>query len=460
MGLPTFIRLENSLEEALKYYDSPQMTAFSFAGVHLLPNFQYPYKQRSYAAQGIELEDIGAVYVCDLCGNRLFDISNYFSVPNTFNDPDTGLPQIIWSLNNVDFDSGFRLIYLEIQSGANGWLYTSPFMLTHSREEYTSTWYYRDTDGTGLRNIYLGIGLVMYYRQRKSTQELVNYTPVATGTPLTATSRILAFERWNTGVIEINFIEEFKRLFEGSDVYALPQNFDGLPVKTGLNEPVETPDLEADENFAESELLLVRDYSAEYDPNAVPVNPPVPVPPIPEVTLTQLERVSASSVRYYFSYANFTTEPTYFIFQWSLDQVSWNNNTLGITSPAVVSGMATDPDTANYYYRIYHMASSTYSNILQLPAKAIVITNMVSPDGNFVQTGNKYSVVFTLNYAPTVQLSFEASTNGTDWYYVYYNNGNISPKIIQTPSSGLEFTYFRIKDNAQGLISNVYEFEF
>lgn len=461
MGLPTFIRLENSLEEALKYYNSPQMTAYSFAGVHLLPENPLPYRQRSYALDGIELEDIGAVWVCDLCGNRLYDISDNFSAAYTFNDPDTGLPQIIWTLYNVGFDAGFRLIYLQIQNGANDYLYTSPFMLTASRGEYTSMWYYRDTDGTGLRDVYLSTGLVAYFRQKKSIQELVNYVPVSTGTPLTATSRILAFEKWNTGVVEINLIEEFKRMFEGSDVYALPKNFDGLPVKTGLNEPIETPDLEADENFTETELLLYRDYGNTYDPNAIPFVPPVPVPPIPVINLTAVEKVSATQVRYTFNYANIIPTPTYFIFQRSLDQVTWIPNSNGVNSPVVIGGVTPDPATANFYYRIYHLPSGTYSNILQIPQPSIVITNIVSSDGVFNPSGNKYTITFTTsNFIVDNQLSVEVSTNGNDWYLAMYSNTNASPKTITAPASGVQFKYFRIKHEIPNVTSNVYFFQF
>ena len=113
MKQPTFIRIEDTYEKALTYKGSPQMEQdlLSFFGVQLLPNQSVPYIQRTYCNVGVEIESY-IVRIKDFCGNTLEDITNSFEIVRTFNDPDTGLPQIEWQLSNIPVDTGYKLIYL------------------------------------------------------------------------------------------------------------------------------------------------------------------------------------------------------------------------------------------------------------------------------------------------------------------------------------------------------------
>lgn len=441
----------------MAYYNSPQMTEYSFEGVHLLPDYQYPYNQRTYTPDGIEMEDVQNVFVCNLCGNELSDIADYFTVLEVFNDPATGLPQIIWQLKEVNFDAGFQPIYLKIRTGENVFVYSTVFYLTAKNQKYTSYWGYKNkmSDET------LYIGLVAYFRQPKSQHEISNYSAVNTGETFTAASRITAFERWSTGVIEVNIFEEIKRLFLCRYLYSVPQTLGGLPVRTNLHEIFETPDLEADENFIQQEMMLLRNYSKAIDPNAIPVVPPDPPVDVPFINLIQVISQNDKYVKYYFEYGLFT--PSYFTYQFSLDQINWTDSTGDFTSPHQVT-VPNNP-TFGYYYRIYYPPLNLYSNIVKLPEPSIVINNITSPQSQFIQIGNNYFIAYTTTGFTPGNLTFEASIDGTSWNTggnsLYYNNtGSENPRPVQTATSGVEFKYFRIRFSPLGLTSNVFNFEF
>lgn len=438
--LPAFIRLENSLAEALKYYNSPQMSTYSFAGVHLLPNYPYRYIQRTYANDGIEIEDF-IVRVKSMCGDTLGTITDNFHIERNFNDEDTGLPQVEWSLDEVSDDFGYQLIYLEIQSGADGFTYSSPFMLTADRGEYTSAWFYRNNS----EDTMLSIGIQTYFRQKKSSQELKNYNPVSTGVTYTATSRLTQYEKWNSEIIDINIIEQFKEIFLCREIYALPQNFDGLPVRTGLEEPIDSPDLEAGENFAEFEALFARNYKVTYDPNETPYVPPGPDPEAPFIDLSRVNRIDSNRVSYVFTYGNFS--PTFLTYQFSLDGTNWSDSTGDSVSPHTVTVL--NNDTNYYYYRIIDLISGTTSNVRQIPLPSLMINSVVN-------TGlRQYSVGYTLDgfeIALGRFLEFQASNNGTEWSKVITALNNNNPKHIELPWSIPEMDRIRIKYDS--IISN------
>lgn len=447
MRQPVFIKLENSLEEAMTYRNSPQMEFYNFAGVHLQPQSPFPYIQRTYAEGGIELEDY-IVWVCDMCGNRLYDISDYFGIVRNFDDPDTGTPQLEWSLTYVDFDAGYQLVYLEIEQGANDKKYTSPFYLTSEGIEYTARVDYRNAE---LNATMLSTGLNIWFKQDEELMEQSTYDAVVTGRRTAVTTKLVEYEVWQTGIIDITFFRRIKQMFRNKYVYVDLE-------RTVVFEPFESPRLEGKENFAEQELLLCRDNSDKYNPLYTPPIPPDPPVDAPFITLIQVNSLDLKNVSYVFTYGFF--EPTYLQYQYSLDGITWTTSTGGITSPWQPVQVANNQGL-NYYYRIYHEGTDTESNVVQLPPKTIVIDNITSPQSSFIQIGNTYYISYTINgFTPTSDLSFEASVDGVNWQPMYYAGGYQNPKTVQTPSSGIQFTKFRIRYNPFGITSNVFNFSF
>lgn len=440
--LATFIRLENSFEKAMSVNESPQTVFHDYSGILLTADNPYPYIQRTYASDGIEIEDYEIEFF-DMCQNQLdADIEDdTFIVVRNFQDPNTGLPQVEWQLNTNGLDFGNQLIYFRLNVGINGYIYSSPFTISSTDSEYTSQWWYRQNDSDTM----LSIGLNMYFRNRRSDQTISVFTGLNTGRTIMGTSSINPLERWLTGVINIDIFEEFKKLFLLRQVYSQPYTFDGLPQFTRIPEALESKDPTADENFNDYEFLLSRNDKKTYDPLAGVIEPVPPPPFIPQINLTSVERVNNNVIRYNFT-KNFDT--TYLNFQWSLDEITWNTSTNGSTSPIEIN--VPNNDINVFYYRITHPMA--ISNVKSLLVKGITLNNPIKL-GDW-----SYRLAYAIeNYIPTNQLLFEQSVDGTTFRPAFYADGNDNPKDIDV-AIGLTEPYFRVTDETEGLRSNIVQY--
>lgn len=442
--LPTFIKLENTFEAAMSVNESPQVVFYDYSGIFLVSDNAYPYTQRTYASDGIEIEDF-VIEFFDMCGNELTATvdDDTFKVIRNFQDPPTGLPQVEWQLNTANLDFGDQLIYFRLSVGVNTYVYSSPFTLSSDESKYSSQWWYKQEEQDNM----LSIGLNMYFRNRKSEQELSNYTSLSTGYTTTGTSRLTPFERWLTRVINSDLFEEFKRIFLLKQVYSHPYNFNGLPIRTRLFEALESKDPTADENFNDYEVLLSRNPNFTYDPLAVPVVPPAPPVDPPEITLTNVSSINSNQVVFTFTFDNFT--PEYLIYEYSLDSENWTSIASGTTSPVVIN--VPENDDNPFYYRITHPQAT--SNMIQLPVKVIVINNIIKPSGD----PYLYRIGYALNYAPVSYLVFEYSQDNISFFNSFYADGNDNPKDVQTPSIAGN-PWFRIKDTLNGVVSQSYQY--
>ena len=153
MAVTPFINIFRTKEEAFYFKNSQINTQFIFKGVQLLPNNSSKYIQVTETPDGIDLED-WQVSVVDLCKGTKTDVTDYFFVDSLTNSLD-GSPQLFWSLTNVPFDFGYRLVYLEINQLIGETFYSSPFLLTEIESEKTSQFHYKDSKD----DIYQSIGL-------------------------------------------------------------------------------------------------------------------------------------------------------------------------------------------------------------------------------------------------------------------------------------------------------------
>lgn len=445
--IPEFIRIEHTLEAAMTYRNSGQEdpATFRFDGVQLLPNNIYPYIQRTHNSEGIELEN-WQVWVMDLCGNILEDITDYFFVTRVFQDA-AGLPQIEWELRNVPFDFSDRLIYLQILQGANDYMYTSPFKLTAYESDDTSRWDYKNASDDN----YMSVQLRVFFRQPMGAINLTTYKALNTGRQTMQNVKKTPFEKWKTGLVDKFVFQLISDLFLCRFLYCDFQ-------RTGLYDVYDTPEIEFDENFMEQTIMLARDPNDTYDPLYVAPTPPAPPIPVREIILDSVVSLNNNEVQFNFHYENFV--PT-FIF------VEYASNPFGPWTQ--VNGSPDSPRTMNvpnnlsgdFYYRVSSVTYNVVSNILQLPQMSITITNIVGAPGVFVQNGNKYYITYThAGFTIESQLSFECSIDDVNWIPIYYDSGNQNPKSTYTPSSTTEFKYFRIKYNPLGLVSPSYFFEF
>lgn len=443
-----FIRIEPTLELAMQTRISPQMSVFSFKGIQLLPNNPLPYIQRTFANGGLELENPLEILLYDICGNEVLeDITPYFEILNIFQDPETGFNQIEWQLQDIPYDAGNRLVYMRCRQGANVFFYSSPFVLTADNSEYTSRWDYKDAK---LGTMY-STQLTIWFKQLMDLEDITSYDQLD-GRRVGMNSKLIPYEVWQTSIVDINLFHLFKQMRQSTYVYC-------DLAKTVPFEPFETPKLVGRENFGEAEITLCRDEGNTYNPLYVaPTPPPPPVDP-PTITLLSVSSTGTNTVLYTFTYENFT--PLVFTLQYSLDNINWTDNTGSVNSPR--TNTVPNNQSNDFYYRVTDLASGTISNVLQLPVRSITITNVTSSEMAFNVLGNKYKIFFTLNnFIPDSALSWDISTDGTDdsWIPAYYSPANVSPKDIGTPSSSLEFKYFRMRYNPLGIVSNTFNFEY
>lgn len=344
-----FISLETSLEKALSYRNNPDMQFYSFKGVQLLPNDIYPYIQTTFNDEGIELED-WQVNVVSICGEVLADITDNFEVIDNFQDRDTGLPQITWSLRNVP-NFGERLIYLEVNQLIGQTFYSTPFYISSEESERTARIDYRNEDN----EIMQSTRILMYYRQPTPTREYSQYYEITTKRTRTNTIKSQYSELWRTDIVFIDLLVLLQAVFDFKQTYV---NL----VRTDIFEPFEIPLLEEQENFSEIELKLTFDKSDVYDPNYVaPIPEPLP-PLIPKLRITD--------IRFGSKYNNFLIDfeitdliSQYLTVLYQVNGATAIRNTASSVSPRTVSL----PFTQNSFFTIYtiqlyYAGSGIYSN--------------------------------------------------------------------------------------------------
>lgn len=445
MQIATFIKLENTFEAAMSVNESPQVYFYDYGGVHLVTSSEYRYVQRTYANDGIEIEDY-VIEFFDMCGDKLSSTGiddDTFTVIRNFDDPDTGLPQIEWQLDPSNLDYGDQLIYFRITSGANGYVYSSPFKLTDTNKNFVTEFWYKSRKNDNM----LSIGLDMYRRNKKAAKSLKNYDPASSGYQITGAISISPFERFLTTVINMDIMEMFSTIFLNGYIYSKPIAYNELPIKTGLYEVIESEDPQADENFASYEVLLTRNYNFTYDPNAVIVVPePPPVDP-PFITLSSVIGLNSTQVSYTFTIGNFT--PDYLTYQFSLNGTTWVSSTGDVNSPHAVTVL--NYETNNYFFRIIHPQAT--SNVVQILQKGITLDSVI-------KTGIKsFRLGYTENnYIATAKLVFEFSPDDINYRPAFYPDGNDNPKDVDIPEEFATEPYFRIKDNEFGITSNVIQY--
>lgn len=445
--LPTFIRLENSFEKAVTVKGSPRDKFFSFEGVCLMSNppFERGYIQRTYANDGIEIETVDLKFT-DVCGNELDEGDAVFTVLRSFNDPNTGLPQIEWELQPSGVDFGRKLVMLKIQTGANVFVYSTPFILSDEGSEYTSFWAYRN------KGQMLHIGLEMFRRNPISAQVIDNYTSTS-GDIVSGVSSLTKQEHWQTNVVNFYVAEEFKVFTQCREVYSLPMFDDGLPLRTFFIDDIESIEPQGDENFGETSFIVNRNESATYNPDSLPPVPPTPPLFPPKINLLQLYP-EGNGVVFSFNIENFNTE--YLTFEYSLDQISWQPQTKGGQFEEGQEYTAKiflfNGNTFDFYYRITHPLAT--SNVLQLPQPKIII------DDVFKTGTNLYQVFYSFeNYVPINPLKFMSSLDNINFEKAIYVDGNQNPKNIRVSYLTLAEPYFRIDSQDRLLSSNVFKYE-
>jgi hypothetical protein len=386
MAIVTFIDFFSELADALTERTSPQIDFYEVRGIQLLPNNTYPYVQTTNVSGGIELEDWTAVIV-NTWDNSETDVTAYFLVEDTFNDTD-GFPQFDWSLTNVPYDFGSRMVYLKVDQLIGQTFYSNMFQLTANNSDKTTRLDYRNTATDTMQSIQLK----MWYWQTLKNQDVTTYYETSTRNTVSRVVKSQRYERWITEVMSNSLYLKLTDVFEKKFVYV---NL----TRSNLFDNLEVKEFSGKQNFAENILKLAFNSNDVYDPLTVPA-----VPSVPYILLSSIVTNGLSAI-YTFSYGDFV--PTYLVFEYSDDQVTWTSQNLGVTSPQSV----TFNGTGVWYFRISH--PEAISNVIMLDLGDAVVA---VDDAAQVEKGGIVDIPVLVNdtlVGTTTITGVTVPTNGT-----------------------------------------------
>jgi len=246
-----FINLFRTTNEAFYFKNSQINTQFIFKGIQLLPNNTAKYIQVTQTLNGIDLED-WQVNMVDLCRGTKTDVTDYFFVDSLTNDID-GSPQLFWSLTNVPFDFGYRLIYLEINQSIGESFYSTPFLLTNIESEKTTQFHYKDSKD----DVYQSIGLQTWFDEEDKKTELTTYYEVSTKNTVSQAIKTSKLEKFRTELMPKSVLIGLSYLLESPVLYV---NY----VRCSLYEAIDLPEKTAQENFIEISYTLSPNYNDNF----------------------------------------------------------------------------------------------------------------------------------------------------------------------------------------------------
>jgi len=251
MAVKPFINIFRTKEEAFYFKNSQINTQFIFKGVQLLPNNASKYIQVTETPNGIDLED-WTVFAVDLCKGTKTEITPYFFVDSLTNSID-GSPQLFWSLTNVPFDFGYRLIYLEINQTLGETFYSSPFLLTDIESEKTTQFHYKDNKD----DVYQSIGLQSWFFDEDKRTELTTYYEVSTKNTVSQAIKTNYLQKFRTELMPKSVLVLFTYLLESPILYV---NY----IRCSLFEAIEIPEKTAQENFNSIDFSLSPNFNDNF----------------------------------------------------------------------------------------------------------------------------------------------------------------------------------------------------
>jgi len=251
MPVSPFINLFRTTAEAFYFKNSQINTQFIFKGVQLLPNNTAKYIQVTQTPNGIDLED-WTVWAVDLCKGTRTNLTSYFFVDSLTNDLD-GSPQLYWSLTDVPFDFGYRLIYLEINQAIGESFYSTPFLLTDIESEKVSQFHYRDNKD----DVYQSIGIQTWFLDEDKKTELTTYYEVSTRNTVSQAIKTSKIEKFRTELMPKSVLILLTYLLESPIVYV---NY----IRCSLFEAIDLPEKTAQENFIESAFTVSPNYNDNF----------------------------------------------------------------------------------------------------------------------------------------------------------------------------------------------------
>ena len=251
----SFLRLKNNFEDAKNLEESKAITHEYVGQVHLIPN--ETYLQISSSQTSIIFNGNYEVYLVDLCGNELIDVTDYMFIEE-FTDTN-GIKQIVWEFVNQFeyYGQGLMLRFKNTVNNDTWW--TNPFISTELDKEVTTRFDYKsayDYEGVDYSraNYYQSIRLNTYFKQFINESERSEYHQITTNVTVN-TRNIKKFKEKYIIPYADDFMNlRLEFLLTNTEVYT--DN-----VRTYSSAPIEFIELEADANYGEGEMVLNKDYT-------------------------------------------------------------------------------------------------------------------------------------------------------------------------------------------------------
>jgi len=249
------INIFRTLKEAMYFKNSQINTQFIFSGVQLLTNNSNKYIQVTNTPNGINLEDwtVKVISVCS--GLEIGDITDSFMVESLTNSLN-GNPQFVWSLQNIDTDFGWGLIYLKITQAVGETFYTQPFRISNIDKEKTSIITYKQSNSDPIQVI----GVQAWFDDVDLIQDLTPYYEVSTQSWVNAILEQGEVEYWRTELMPKYLLVKLKAILGLPYVYI-------NSVRASLKEVFEIPRKTAQENFGEIS------FTVNFHPNDIFIQP-------------------------------------------------------------------------------------------------------------------------------------------------------------------------------------------
>lgn len=373
MAEVNFIELHNNLNDALGMEQSPEISFYTQSGVVVLPNTNLPVIQKTNRSYPIVISDWTAS-IHDFCTDEvLIDVTDNFLTEAIITD-DKGIDQTKWSLTNVPFDYGERLVYLSVTQTLGETFYSTPFFITAkeigkiARIDYN---YKGNSD-------WLSIYFLMWRYDNLKKSEVTTYYEVSTQKTVSVVFKNQKYQKWITDVIGRQNILKLSDVFESKSVYI-------NCIRAFVFEAIDISENETQSDLNRYNIKLSFKEDDTFDPLNIPVDQQV----LPNIILSSVSTNSFIAL-YEFILENFT--PTSLVFEYSNDQTNWTKTTLGVTSPQSVNFNK----VGTWFFRISHPLA--VSNIVEV----VVDSSLVANNDNFtIQVGEvkELNVMFndTLN---------------------------------------------------------------
>lgn len=256
----SFIRLKETLEEALNIGDPTVSNIFDFGFIQLLPNKSYT--QITSAENGISLDSDCRVYVAGCNGENLVEITNNVFISEFIDSNGNNQCTIEYVNLGVDF-YGKQVMFKFVQNTSNAVFYSNLLNITDYGSKQTVFLQYKNYDdyfniGYTNANVYQSISVRAYFDITINESEVEDYYQISTNNTISARASVKHFEQYQIEKINDFGLRRLDILFKHDIIY-----LDGIRI---TNKPIISSEERLGEtNYYPTTVTVGKDYKDKLD---------------------------------------------------------------------------------------------------------------------------------------------------------------------------------------------------